>query len=111
MRGCSATTSRTGRRTIRRRSPQKLEPGKPALYLDCGTEDGFGLNNGAQYLHDLLLERNIEHAFFLGPGQHDFRFWKPRVPESLKFLRAHNETAGLAVDLRERRIADDPLRG
>ncbi|HUS31449.1 MAG TPA: alpha/beta hydrolase family protein [Kofleriaceae bacterium] len=68
---------------------EKVEPGKPALYLDCGTEDGFGLQNGAQYLHDILSARNIEHAFFLGPGPHDMRFWRPRLPESLKFLRDH----------------------
>jgi S-formylglutathione hydrolase FrmB len=71
---------------------EKLEPGKPALYLDCGTEDGFLLNNGAQYLHDILVARKIDHAFFLGPGQHDFRFWIPRLPESLKFLRDHTAT-------------------
>src|SRR5262249_54084961 len=53
----------------------KLQPGQLALYLDCGTEDGFMLHNGAAYLHDLLLERKIDHEFFLGPGQHDFDFW------------------------------------
>ena len=68
---------------------QKLEPGKLALYLDCGTEDDFALQDGAQYLHDVLLARHIDHAFFLGPGRHDFSFWKPRLPESLKFLRDH----------------------
>ncbi len=68
---------------------QKLEPGKLALYLDCGTEDVFALNDGAQYLHDVLTARKIEHAFFIGPGGHDFAFWKPRLPESLKFLRDH----------------------
>jgi S-formylglutathione hydrolase FrmB len=68
---------------------EKLEPGKLALYLDCGTEDGFALHAGAAYLHDLLLARKIEHAFFLGPGAHDFSFWRPRLPESLKFLREH----------------------
>lgn len=67
----------------------KLQPGKPALYLDCGTEDGFALNDGMQYLHDLLVERKIDHAYFLGPGGHDFGFWGPRLPESLKFLREH----------------------
>jgi S-formylglutathione hydrolase FrmB len=66
-----------------------LEPGKLALYLDCGTEDGFGLDAGASYLHDLLVARKIDHAFFLGPGGHDFAFWVPRLPESLKFLREH----------------------
>ena len=67
----------------------KLAPGALALYLDCGTEDGFRLHNGAAYLHDLLLAKKIDHAFFLGPGGHDFDFWKPRLPESLKFLRDH----------------------
>ena len=65
----------------------KLEPGKLALYLDCGTEDGFALQHGASYLHDLLLDKKIDHVFFLGPGAHDFGFWKVRVVESLKFLR------------------------
>ncbi len=71
----------------------KVEAGKPALYLDCGTEDVFLLNNGATYLHDLLVERGIEHAFYIGPGRHDFTFWKPRLPESLKFLREHTVAA------------------
>ena len=68
---------------------QQLPKGRLALYLDCGTEDGFGLNNGATYLHDLLAARGIEHEFFLGPGGHDFGFWGPRLPHSLAFLRDH----------------------
>jgi S-formylglutathione hydrolase FrmB len=67
---------------------RSLEPGQLALYLDCGTEDFFFLHNHAAYLHDLLLERKIDHAFYLGPGKHDFTFWKPRVSESLAFLAA-----------------------
>lgn len=68
---------------------QKLEPGKLALYLDCGTEDDFGLDAEASYLHDLLDQRHIQHEFFLGPGHHNFEFWAPRVSKSLAFLRAH----------------------
>ena len=67
----------------------KVKPNQVALYLDCGTEDGFALNNGAAWLHDLLTAKKWDHAFFLGPGAHDFSFWKPRVAESLKFLRDH----------------------
>ena len=66
-----------------------LQPGELALYIDCGTEDVFHLNNGMQYLHDLLLAKHIDHAYFMGPGRHDFSFWGPRLPESLKFLAAH----------------------
>jgi putative tributyrin esterase len=66
-----------------------VEPGKPALYFDCGTEDGFALQNHASHLHDLLQARHVEHEFFLGKGKHDFAFWRPRVAESLRFLRSH----------------------
>jgi len=66
-----------------------LAPGELALYIDCGTEDDFALQNHATYLHDLLVARHIDHAFFLGPGRHNFRFWSARVPESLAFLRDH----------------------
>lgn len=68
---------------------QALAPGTLALYLDCGTEDDFGLDAGASYVHDLLTARHVEHAFFLGPGAHNFGFWKSRVASSLAFLRDH----------------------
>ncbi len=68
---------------------EKLEPGTLAIYLDCGTEDGFRLHNGAQYLHDLLLAKEIDHAWYLGPGKHDGAFWRERVPHSLAFLAMH----------------------
>jgi len=66
-----------------------LRPGKLALYMDCGTEDEFLFHNQTAYLHDLLLERKIEHEYFVGPGHHNFSFWKVRVSESLRFLRDH----------------------
>jgi putative tributyrin esterase len=66
----------------------ELKPGALKLYLDCGTEDGFLLHNGMQYLHDLLLAKGIEHEYYLGPGGHDFEFWYARLPKSLEFLRA-----------------------
>ena len=74
----------------------KLEPGKLALYLDCGTEDDFGLDAGARYLDELLTAKKIDHAFYIGPGRHDFSFWSVRVVDSLKFLRAHVAIATVA---------------
>lgn len=71
---------------------QALATGAPALYLDCGSEDGIQLHDQAAYVHDLLAARHVEHAFFVGPGGHDYDFWVPRVPVSLAFLRDH--TAG-----------------
>ena len=67
----------------------QLKPGQLALYLDCGTEDEFGLDAEAEYLHDRLKDRKIEHEFFIGPGHHAFDFWGPRLPKSLAFLRDH----------------------
>ncbi|HEY3801085.1 MAG TPA: alpha/beta hydrolase family protein [Kofleriaceae bacterium] len=71
----------------------KLGPGKLAIYLDCGTEDDFGLDAQATYLHDQLTANHIAHEFFVGPGRHNFSFWQAREPESLKFLRDHTTAA------------------
>ena len=67
----------------------ELAPGELALYMDCGTEDMFKLDNGARYLHDLLEAKKIKHTFFIGPGKHDFSFWTPRLPNTFEFLKAN----------------------
>jgi S-formylglutathione hydrolase FrmB len=66
-----------------------LAPGELALYLDCGTEDEFKFQDVTTYVHDLLVAKKIEHEFFIGPGAHNFAFWRPRLPSSLGFLAAH----------------------
>jgi S-formylglutathione hydrolase FrmB len=66
-----------------------LNNGALALYLDCGTEDGFLLHDGAQYLHDVLTARGVEHEWYLGPGAHDFQFWAQRIDDSLAFHAKH----------------------
>jgi S-formylglutathione hydrolase FrmB len=65
-----------------------LNDGDLAIYLDCGTEDDFVLQDGAQYLHEILTERGVTHDFFLGPGRHDFAFWADRIDDSLRFHAA-----------------------
>jgi S-formylglutathione hydrolase FrmB len=70
-----------------------LPPGKVALYFDCGTEDDFRLHDNLQYVHEQLTARHIPHEFFLGPGAHNFEFWRARVPFSLAFLRDHTAQA------------------
>jgi putative tributyrin esterase len=70
-----------------------LGPAAPKLYLDCGTADEFALQNHAAYLHDLLLEKKIDHEYYAGPGRHDFQFWAARLPKSLAFLRANTAAA------------------
>jgi S-formylglutathione hydrolase FrmB len=66
-----------------------LTPGALALYLDAGTDDGLVLHDGAQYLHDRLTARGVAHAWYLGPGRHDFAFWRDRIDDSLAFFAAN----------------------
>ncbi len=67
----------------------KLAPNTLAVYFDCGTEDGFKLDDQARYLHDVLEADKVDHSWYLGAGGHDFAFWTARVGKSLVFLRDH----------------------
>ena len=58
----------------------------PALYLDCGAEDRYGLANGHRDLHKILDERGVAHSFELPPGDHGYEFVRARIDKSLRFL-------------------------
>jgi S-formylglutathione hydrolase FrmB len=55
------------------------------IYFDCGTEDSYGFNVGAQAFHELLVSRHIPHQFHLYPGGHDWTYFAQHVPASLEF--------------------------
>jgi S-formylglutathione hydrolase FrmB len=55
------------------------------IYFDCGTEDDYGFNIGAQKLHDLLLSRQIAHEFHLYPGGHNVVYFADHLAASLQF--------------------------
>lgn len=71
-----------------------LAPGKLAIYLDCGTEDGFQLADQASYLHEVLGKAKVAHTFELVPGDHSFSLWKQRIGKSLAFAAAEFRSAG-----------------
>ncbi len=58
----------------------------PALFLDCGAEDRYGLANGHRELHRILEERGVAHVFELPPGDHGYEFVRSRLEKSLRFL-------------------------
>jgi S-formylglutathione hydrolase FrmB len=58
----------------------------PALYMDCGAEDRYGLASGHRELHRILDERGIAHEFELPPGDHGYEFVRVRLEKSLRFL-------------------------
>jgi S-formylglutathione hydrolase FrmB len=66
---------------------RSLDPkSAPALYLDCGAEDRYGLASGHRDLHRILDERGVAHSFELPPGDHGYEFVRARLEKSLRFL-------------------------
>ena len=63
------------------------------IYFDCGTEDQFGFDAGAQAFHDLLVAKKIAHEFHLYPGGHDWLYFAEHFPSSLEF---HSRAFGLS---------------
>jgi len=58
----------------------------PALFVDCGAEDRYGLASGHRALHRILDERGVAHSFELPPGDHGYEFVRSRLEKSLRFL-------------------------
>jgi S-formylglutathione hydrolase FrmB len=58
----------------------------PALYVDCGAEDRYGLASGHRELHRILDERGVPHSLELPPGDHGYEFVRARLEKSLRFL-------------------------
>lgn len=60
----------------------------PALFLDCGAEDRYGLARGHRALARILDERGVPHTLELPPGDHGYDFVRVRLATSLPFLAA-----------------------
>jgi S-formylglutathione hydrolase FrmB len=56
----------------------------PALFFDCGTEDGFIDQNRA--LHAELTRLGVAHHFAEWPGAHTWRYWSTHAAESLAWI-------------------------
>lgn len=73
-----------------RNSPFTLIRNRPRpvglkIYFDCGLEDEFGFERGAEEFHKLLLARGIPHEFHLYPGGHNWGYFLEHLPASLEF--------------------------
>jgi len=58
----------------------------PALFIDCGADDRYGLASGHRELHRILDERGVAHAYELPPGDHGYEYVRTRIAKSLRFL-------------------------
>ncbi|MGC1416602.1 MAG: alpha/beta hydrolase-fold protein [Candidatus Acidiferrum sp.] len=64
------------------------------IYFDCGSEDDYGFDAGAQALDKLLTLRRIPHEFHLYPGGHDWTYFAAHLPALLQFeFRAFQPTS------------------
>jgi putative tributyrin esterase len=64
------------------------KPGrKPALYIDCGTED-FLLPHNRTLKAD-LVKRDIPHIYLEHPGSHNWDYWQAHLGEALDFHAGH----------------------
>ena len=64
------------------------------IYFDCGTEDEYGFNVGAQAFHDLLDAHHIPNEFHLYPGGHDWSYVAEHFAASLEF---HSRAFGVVA--------------
>lgn len=62
-------------------------PDRPALRLDCGSEDLLIDEN--RELHDLLVAAGVGHEYEEHPGGHEWPYWADRVGPALAFAGRH----------------------
>lgn len=55
------------------------------IYFDCGDQDDYGFDAGAEALDKVLNSRHIAHEFHIYPGRHDASYFGDHLPASLLF--------------------------
>jgi S-formylglutathione hydrolase FrmB len=55
------------------------------IYFDCGSEDDYGFDGGAEALDKLLTSRRTPHEFHLYAGGHNWIYFAEHLPALLKF--------------------------
>ena len=58
---------------------------RSAIYFDCGAQDDYGFNVGAESLHRVLDARHIVHESHIYPGSHSWSYFAAHLPASLEF--------------------------
>lgn len=61
----------------------------PAYGMECGSEDFLFSSN--QSFHQFLATKNIDHAYTIRSGIHDWNFWKACLPKALSFINIQFE--------------------
>ena len=73
--------------TIAHNNAAKLRGAGLAIYLDVGDQDGFGLDEAAEFMHQILWKNKIRHEYHLVRGaDHVGRTIQPRTAEAMEFI-------------------------
>ncbi len=64
------------------------------IYFDCGRDDEYGFDAGAEKLHEELNARRVPHEFHIYPGGHGWSYVAEHLDESLEF---HSKAFGLTA--------------
>ena len=56
-----------------------------SIYINCGQQDDFGFEAGANKLHQELLAEGVPHEFHLYPGGHTPDYFLSHLGEALQF--------------------------
>jgi S-formylglutathione hydrolase FrmB len=59
---------------------------RPPLWMDCGLDDELLDANRA--LHEGLVAAGVQHEYREYPGAHEWRYWRERLPDVLRFFDA-----------------------
>lgn len=58
-----------------------VEPARaPSFYLACGDDDRYGFDDGAVALGSAMLRCGLDVQIRIGPGGHDYSFWRRELP-------------------------------
>jgi S-formylglutathione hydrolase FrmB len=56
-----------------------------SIYFNCGRDDEFGFDKGAEKLHRQLQAEGIQHEYHLYPGNHGAEYFLAHLGEVMKF--------------------------
>ena len=90
---------------------EKIVQGGLEIYLDCGDNDAFGLDEATEFMHQTLWKAKIPHEYHLVRGaDHVGRSIGPRTREALEFLGRTLTPQPRDVEAERLRRALEPMK-
>jgi S-formylglutathione hydrolase FrmB len=63
----------------------KIKIKTQAIYINCGQQDDFGFQEGAEKMHKQLAAEGVAHEFHLYPGSHNADYFLSHLGETIQF--------------------------